>query len=563
MPAESPRDNELRSRLRRLNAIGVALSLEPDLTALLARILYEARRFTRADAGTLYLVRGDELTFEVTQNDSLDLRSEDSQGDGGIPPVPISDASASGYAAMTGEVLNIADVYADRQHRFATPRAYDQMTGYRTQSMLVVPMEDHEQRIIGVLQLINALEPGNDRVIPFSADDEELTVSLASQASVAVNNVRLIEETRRLNRHNQLILNTAGEGIFGIDAAGRFTFANPAAAAMLGWPATELVSRSHHELCHHSGIDRRPYPEPECRIMASCSRGVEERCGDEVFWRRDGTSFPVEYVATPIRETDAPSGAVVVFRDVTEQRRAREERRGLERHLVQSERMASVGIVTAGILHNLRNPLTVVLGHSELLRGEHPDIADIGQICAAARQMQQMVEDVLAKSRTQRTPEAVSLNDLMRRELDFLRADQTFKHEVEQDIRLATNLPDVECVYTDLSQAVGNILRNAVDAMRDRQHKKLTVVTSLAPDSLVIEITDTGCGIEEGHIPLLFQPFFSLKTGGDGEPVGTGLGLYTVQQLLQPYEATVDVESTVDVGTTFRIAIPESAISLD
>ena len=165
MAPNDQRDNELRTRLRHLNEIGVALSLEHDLTALLDRILAEARRFTGADAGTLYLVKGDKLTFEVTHNDSLDTSAKDGLKTDDIPPVPINGKSASGYSAMTGEVLNIADVYDNQKHHFVTPKTYDQMTGYHTKSMLVVPMEDHEKRVIGVLQLINALDPDAGEVM--------------------------------------------------------------------------------------------------------------------------------------------------------------------------------------------------------------------------------------------------------------------------------------------------------------------------------------------------------------------------------------------------------------
>ncbi len=137
------------------------------------------------------------------------------------------------------------------------------------------------------------------------------------------------------------------------------------------------------------------------------------------------------------------------------------------------------------------------------------------------------------------------MNDLLQRELDFLQADRTFKHKVEQDIRLAPDVPAVECVYSDLSQAVGNLLRNAVQAMRDREPKKLSVVTAVETGFVVIEVTDTGCGIAESDMSKLFQPFFTArKSLGDGEE-GTGLGLYTVQQLLKPYDAEIEVDSEV------------------
>ncbi len=189
---------ELEDRLRRLNQIGVALSVERDLNRLLERILHEARSFTHADAGTLFLKQEDRLTFEIAQNDTLQSFVGGRHGDAGMPPVPLDRNSVSGYVAVTGETLNIPDVYADTHHRFEGPKQYDRLTGYRTCSMLVVPMRDHEDQIVGVLQLINALAPGTGAVVAFSAEDQSLVESLASQAAVALNNVRLVKETEEL-----------------------------------------------------------------------------------------------------------------------------------------------------------------------------------------------------------------------------------------------------------------------------------------------------------------------------------------------------------------------------
>ncbi len=191
--------HDLEDRLRRLNEIGAALSLERDLDTLLDRILLEARRFTRADAGTLYLLQGDELTFKVAQNDTLQLFSGGPHRPVNVPPVPLSEESVSGYAAVTGQTLNIVDVYAEEaSQRFEGPRYYDAMTGYHSQSMLVIPMRDHEEQIIGVVQLINAKATESDDIVAFPTTDESLVQSLASQAAVSINNVRLIEDTQRL-----------------------------------------------------------------------------------------------------------------------------------------------------------------------------------------------------------------------------------------------------------------------------------------------------------------------------------------------------------------------------
>ncbi|MEW6751542.1 MAG: HD domain-containing phosphohydrolase [Candidatus Latescibacterota bacterium] len=201
--------SDLEVCLRRLNEIGVALSVEHDLGALLERILSEARRFTRADAGTLYLLKDDHLTFEIAQNDSLGSFLGGRHGRVDIPPVPLNCESVSGYVAVTRQTLNIADVYTDRRHQFEGPKHYDRMTGYRTGSMLVVPMQDHEDQVIGVLQLLNALHPDTGQVVPFSTEDESLIQSLASQAAVGINNVRLIHELEALFESLVRVLATA------------------------------------------------------------------------------------------------------------------------------------------------------------------------------------------------------------------------------------------------------------------------------------------------------------------------------------------------------------------
>jgi len=189
---------DLEDRLRRLNEIGVALSSVRDLNALLERILKEARRFTHAEAGTLYLVSGRHLTFEIAQNDKLQIFIGGTHGRVDIPPVPLNKDSVSGYVAVTGETLNIKDVYAEEGRQFEGPRNYDRMTGYRTRSMLVVPMRDHEDQILGVLQLINAYASESNESMPFSPEDKSLLESLASQAAVAISNMRLIQETEAL-----------------------------------------------------------------------------------------------------------------------------------------------------------------------------------------------------------------------------------------------------------------------------------------------------------------------------------------------------------------------------
>ena len=129
---------------------------------------------------------------------------------------------------------------------------------------------------------------------------------------------RSAETIELLNHRNEMILKSAGEGICGVDVDGIIIFANPAAARMTGWNIDDIIGKSQHEILHHSRPDGTPHPREECKIYAALRDGVVRRIADEVFWRKDGTNFPVEYVSTPIYEGGRIVGAVVVFNDISE-----------------------------------------------------------------------------------------------------------------------------------------------------------------------------------------------------------------------------------------------------
>ena len=195
--------SHLTQQIERLADIGIALSAEHDQDKLLEMIMDEARRFTMADAGTLYMLEKNLLKFKVIQNESMGVKiaGKDIEGTDkskGLKPVEIKKSNVSGYAAITGKPVNIPDVYESELFDFTGPRKYDEQTGYRSKSMLVVPLKDHEDVIIGVLQLLNAKDPKTGEVIPFSRDFESLTMSLASQAAVAITNSNLIKDLEHM-----------------------------------------------------------------------------------------------------------------------------------------------------------------------------------------------------------------------------------------------------------------------------------------------------------------------------------------------------------------------------
>ncbi len=193
--------------IKKLTQIGLALSAEKNISRLLETIVDEARDLSNADAGTLYIIDNDKqhLRFEIMQNKSMNTRIGGTSGvEVSLPPVPLyidgtpNHSHVSSYVALTGETVNIPDVYEAEGFDFTGPRKYDQATGYRSKSMLVIPLRNHENEIIGVLQLLNAQLPETGEVVAFSLEYVDLIASLASQAAVALTNTQLIQDLRNL-----------------------------------------------------------------------------------------------------------------------------------------------------------------------------------------------------------------------------------------------------------------------------------------------------------------------------------------------------------------------------
>lgn len=176
--------------------------------------------------------------------------------------------------------------------------------------------------------------------IKYGATDYVLKQRLSRIVPVVNRALEEVQERRKtedalekLRRQNELILTSADEGILGLDLDGNHTFVNPSAARLLGYESWELIGNSSHEMWHHSKADGTPYPKEECPIYKAYKDGVVHRVRDEVFWRKDGTSFPAAYTSTPIMEKGKLVGAVVTFRDITDRKRAEEELKKHRNHL--------------------------------------------------------------------------------------------------------------------------------------------------------------------------------------------------------------------------------------
>ena len=377
------------------------------------------------------------------------------------------------------------------------------------------------------------------------------------------------EALERLSHQHELILTSAGEGIFGQDPEGLATFVNPAAAALLGWPPEELVGRPMHPLLHHSRRDGTPYPRAECPIYAAFREGTMQRGEHEVFWRRDGTSFPVEYTCTPVRAKDGELiGSVVTFRDVS-------EREQLEAQIRQAQKMEAIGRLAGGIAHDFNNLLTVIKGRSELLRRRlRPDAIhsrDFDLIKRTADRAAALVRQLLAFSRTQLLePRTLDLSAVVAEMSTMLR--RMIGEQIELQTPTDPAPGHVKADLVQIEQVLVNLAVNARDAMPEGGRLTLRTTSveldeaftrqlpGLRPGPYVrLTVSDTGIGMDRDTQGRVFEPFFTTKAPGKG----SGLGLSTVYGIVKQSGGSIAVESVPGRGSTFTIYLPRVEEAVD
>ena len=377
----------------------------------------------------------------------------------------------------------------------------------------------------------------------------------ATQRKQAEAALRMSEERLRL------VLDSTGEGIYALDPEGKCTLCNPAAVRLLGYAsAEELLERPLHELIHHSHADGAPYPAEACRSMQAARQGVGVEVDDEVFWRKDGSSLPVEYRSYPVMHNQQPVGLVVSFSDVT-------QRRSLEQQIRQAQKMEAVGRLAAGIAHDFNNLLTVINGYSEMLLEAEldPDAQDkLRSVRAAGDRAAMLTHQLLAFSRQQvLQPRVLDLNAVVRSLEPLLR--RSIGEDIELTCTLAADLQPVQADPSQIDQVLMNLVVNARDAMPDGGRLEIETGNAELDETFVklhaglapgryaqLRVRDSGTGMRPETQSHIFEPFFTTKPQGKG----TGLGLPTVFGIARQSGGTVLVDSEWGRGTTMEVYLP-------
>ncbi|MHB1022353.1 MAG: PAS domain S-box protein [Acidobacteriaceae bacterium] len=355
------------------------------------------------------------------------------------------------------------------------------------------------------------------------------------------------EKLRAVIRQTNSILESVGDGIYGVDLNGHATFINPAAAQMFGYKAQELLGKPLHDLIHHSRADGAIYPVEECPIRRSAQLMKTIRVSDELFHRKDGSSFPVEYVACPQIDEGKAVGVVVAFTDVT-------ERRALDR--MKDEFISTVS-------HELRTPLTSLRAALGLITG--------GALQKRPEKQQQMLE--MAVGNTDRLIRLV--NDIL--ELERIGSGKVLLHytmctaedllrraaELQQTsankarIQFVYDVPSVQ-IWADpdrILQTLTNLISNAIK-FSPAEGRILLAARMHGEDEARIEIHDQGRGIPRDKLEMIFERFQQVDASDSRAMGGTGLGLAICRSIVQQHGGHIWAESEVGKGASFYFTLP-------
>lgn len=427
-------------------------------------------------------------------------------------------------------------------------------------------------------------------------DDEllRLAAAIGSQIGQFLARKQAEEEKQSLVNERLLILDSASEGIYGVDLEGRITFINRSAARMFQCTPEEVQGQKSHALFHHTRPDGSHFPFEECPFHRVVGAGQHWHSDREYFCRKDGSQFAVEYSGFPIFGGGRIMGAVVCFNDITERRR-------LEVELRHAQKLEAVGSLAAGIAHEINTPIQFVGDNTRFLQNAFRDLArlladydrlyDHAVHGAAPAGLLHEVKAAREKADWDylqvEVPKALEQAlDGVERVANIVRAMKDFSHvdrraeklaadinkAIESTLIVARNelkyvadvqtdfgaIPPVPCHLGDLNQVVLNLLINAAhaigDVVKNSTKKGLVTVRTREVDGCVeIAIADTGTGIPEAIRTKIFDPFFTTKDVGKG----TGQGLALARAIIvEKHGGTLTFETEAGKGTTFYVRLP-------
>ena len=516
--------------LQHMWRLGQQISLELDPTRVLERFVDAASDIAQADGAAIGLIGEDgNVRVAIARGALVALAGTQMR----------AGATAMGQVIRTGRHWVVDDVAAIPE---AAESPIRRLATGQTRSAAVLPISRRGERI-GAVALVRLT------VNPFTDVTLARVNSMTDLLNVALENAELVETLRRAEWRFRTLFRSAPDAVFTVLRSGRIREANDAAADILGLEAVRMVGRRLSELAAEEDRDRLE------QALADTFSGRSARL--ECTFRREpgDRAHLVSLAASLLPEADPPS-VLVVARDVTAERDMRVR-------LMQSDRLAAVGELVAGVAHEVNNPLSSISGYAQLLLRdprvngtlrEHVEV-----IRAETTRASQVVKDLLAFARrSEPRHEPLDLNMVVARTLR-MRAYQMSANRVIVQQSLLDGLPAVIGDARQLQQVCLNLITNATQAMAPGAGGTLTVTTRVADGDVVLEVRDTGSGIPPELRARVFEPFFTTKQEGEG----TGLGLSVSYGIVTAHKGRIELASTSPHGTTFRVALPAAEATVD
>jgi PAS domain S-box-containing protein len=353
------------------------------------------------------------------------------------------------------------------------------------------------------------------------------------------------EAFHSLQRRYELILNSAGEGICGLDADGKATFVNPTVAKLTGWPVDELVGKTEREI-----------------FVSNGQKEVDLSADERVLYRKDGSRFPVEFVKTPINENGRVVGSVVVFKDITERKQVQDSLSRKAAELARSNSELEQFAFVAS--HDLQEPLRKIQAFGDRLKVkcqsiQVPEIQDyLDRMQSAAARMRTLINDLLAFSRVIRSSEPfvpVDLGVVTREVLGDLEVRME-KSGAKVEIG---DLPAIDGDPLQMRQLMLNLLSNALKFQPAGASPLIQISSSISTPlsrepQCEIRVQDNGIGFDEKYMDKIFAVFQRLH--GRTEYEGTGVGLAVCRRIVDRHHGTITAKSQPEKGATFIVTLP-------
>jgi two-component system, OmpR family, sensor histidine kinase VicK len=355
------------------------------------------------------------------------------------------------------------------------------------------------------------------------------------------------EKLHTLMRQRESILESVADGIYGMDMDGKLTFLNPSAAEMFGYEVDEILGGDMHKLVHHSHADGSPYSADECPIDSSLHRDTPIRVRDEVYWRKDGTCFPVEYVACPLVADGRTTGIVVAFQDVTERRRL--------------DRMKDEFIST--VSHELRTPLTSLRAALGLIAGgvldgrpektaQMLDLA-VGNCDRLARLVNDILDfERIGSGRLHLSCAVHTAGDLLHRAAELMQASAT---KAGVGLQIESSSAEVWADGDRILQTLTNLIGNSIKFSLPGSEIRLRAYP-FGDDMVQIGVHDDGRGIPADKLEIIFERFQQVDASDSRSMGGTGLGLAICRSIVKEHGGEIWAESIPGKGSSFYLTLP-------